>query len=229
MSHRERRPRPNTWCPRGDSPLWFSDSSSGASPLPTLGTAGLPPPVASPRSTPQPYKHRRLSIGTDSPCGSPIPRNHPHHHAPNCSGQPISVSLQLPYQKQQQQQHLQHQHSTEHQNSYPHKENGEHQHYCNSNGGLSNSSSSGQPFSNHHHQKQQQPTVNHHQPPGSENHSQVHYGGSTQNSGVFYPMPQHPISPPPTTHAQRQVRFFIFSSLKENFTILIYTYFFNTT
>ncbi|CAL4147184.1 unnamed protein product [Meganyctiphanes norvegica] len=77
MSGRPTRPRPASWCPRGDSPLRVAGEGGCPSPVPSPGLTGLPPPVASPRSTPTPFNRRRGgSVGVDggSPAPSPVPR-----------------------------------------------------------------------------------------------------------------------------------------------------------
>lgn len=77
------RPRPASWCPRGDSPLTITDVGRGISPAPSQGSQGLPP-IASPRSTPTPFKLRRFSAGIDAPSPSPTPKGINSHQQPGC-------------------------------------------------------------------------------------------------------------------------------------------------
>ncbi|KAG7176002.1 hypothetical protein Hamer_G016964, partial [Homarus americanus] len=168
MSQRGNRPR--SWCPRGDSPLRVPEGSSVPSPVAAPGVQGLPPAVASPRSTPTPFKLRRLSMGTDragSPCASTVlPALHQAaaqleqqqqrqaaqqaaaHAASQAATQIEQITTQLAQQSSTQVVQQQHMSSMQH---------------------MTQQSS----------QMTQQTTQ------------------MTQHSGVFYPMPQHPISPPP--------------------------------
>ncbi|XP_066945399.1 mediator of RNA polymerase II transcription subunit 15-like [Macrobrachium rosenbergii] len=161
MSHRTNRP--HSWCPRGESPLRLPDGGSASSPVASPGIQGLPPAIASPRSTPTPFKLRRLSFGGER-SGSPL--------ATPAGGVALPhLQLMQQQQQQEQQQALHHAVTMAAQN---------------------------QQFQQYHAEEQvlhdiceetasmQQVTV---QQNSTMAMTQQH---SVQQSGVFYPMPQHP-------------------------------------
>ncbi|XP_050737277.1 uncharacterized protein LOC127008878 [Eriocheir sinensis] len=169
MSQRGTRPR--SWCPRGDSPLRVPEGGNLPSPVAAPGLQGLPPAVASPRSTPTPFKLRRLSMGTErsgSPCTAPpsaatvLPALH-------------MAAAQLEQQQQQQRQAAQHAAAQVAQ-----------QGASNMDQTAAQLSHSGTPLPQQQQQQQQQ----------FRNIMQSPRDGRPQ-SGVFYPVPQHPASPPP--------------------------------
>ncbi|KAK8382121.1 hypothetical protein O3P69_015231 [Scylla paramamosain] len=175
MSQRGTRPR--SWCPRGDSPLRVPETANLPSPVATPGLQGLPPAVASPRSTPTPFKLRRLSMGTErsgSPCAAPpsaatvLPALH-------------MAAAQLEQQQQQQRQAAQQaaQQNTAHtdQNMTP----------------LFKSPTPQQQQQQQQQEQQQQQQQSQQQ---YRNMTPTPQDGRPQ-SGVFYPMPQHPASPTP--------------------------------
>ncbi|XP_042864476.1 vegetative cell wall protein gp1-like [Penaeus japonicus] len=160
MSQRSNRPR--SWCPRGDSPMRLPEGSPLLpSPVAAPGVPGLPPAVASPRSTPTPFKLRRFSMGADR-AGSP------------CSSNPGAASV-LQMTASQLEQH------------------------------MAATQAAKQAAINLQQQQQQHQfsAQNYHQQSAPE-HAQQNSDGladplppQQQQSGVFYPMPQHPASPSP--------------------------------
>ncbi|XP_063862946.1 transcription factor SPT20 homolog isoform X1 [Scylla paramamosain] len=184
MSQRGTRPR--SWCPRGDSPLRVPETANLPSPVATPGLQGLPPAVASPRSTPTPFKLRRLSMGTErsgSPCAAPpsaatvLPALH-------------MAAAQLEQQQQQQRQAAQQaaQQNTAHtdQNMTP----------------LFKSPTPQQQQQQQQQEQQQQQQQSQQQ---YRNMTPTPQDGRPQ-SGVFYPMPQHPASPTPLQQNKRPFR-----------------------
>ncbi|XP_071514758.1 uncharacterized protein [Panulirus ornatus] len=168
MSQRGNRPR--SWCPRGDSPMRLPEGTAVSSPVAAPGVHGLPPAVASPRSTPTPFKLRRLSMGADragSPCiSTPTPATVlPALHM-------AAAQLEQQQQRQAAQQAAQ-QAAAE---------------------AASHAATQIEQITT---QLSQQSTtqVLHHQQTTTQVMQQA-----TQQSGVFYPMPQHPSSPTPFTH-----------------------------
>lgn len=194
MSHRSNRPR--SWCPRGDSPLKLPEGASVPSPVAAPGVQGLPPAVASPRSTPTPFKLRRLSMGTDragSPCASTVT------HATVLPALHMAAA-----QLEQQQQRQAAQQAAAHAASQAASQIEQFT--------TQLSQQSTTPFAQHpeqmastqvqmHQMTQQSSKVTRHL---AQQSSQV-MQESAQQSGVFYPMPQHPISPQEANLQQKAV------------------------
>lgn len=161
MSQRSNRPR--SWCPRGDSPLRLPEGSPLLpSPVAAPGVPGLPPAVASPRSTPTPFKLRRFSMGTDR-AGSP------------CASNPGAASV-LQMTAAQLEQHM---------------------------AATQAAKQAAMNLQQQQQQQQQFAAQNYHQQ-SAQDHAQQNSDGPAepplqqqQQTGVFYPMPQHPASPSP--------------------------------
>ncbi|KAK7075505.1 hypothetical protein SK128_019269 [Halocaridina rubra] len=170
MSHRTNRP--HSWCPRGESPLRIPEGGSASSPVASPGLHGLPPAVASPRSTPTPFKLRRLSYAGDR-SGSPMATPAggvalPHLQLLAQQQQELqAVHQAVTLAAQQQQQQQQQQNSTT----------------------LLEQQSEEQTLQEIEEESTQQTSV--------QQQQQSVQLSSLQQSGVFYPMPQHPASPAP--------------------------------
>lgn len=163
MSQRGNRPR--SWCPRGDSPLRLPDAGNLPSPVAAPGVQGLPPAVASPRSTPTPFKLRRFSMGGDragSPCTS--------------GPSPATVLPALHKAAAQLEQHQQRQAAQAAVAQAAHQ-------------AASQAATQIEQITTQLSQQQSSTHMIQQQQHMSQEVS--------QHSGVFYPMPQHPATPPP--------------------------------
>ncbi|KAK8753234.1 hypothetical protein OTU49_003354, partial [Cherax quadricarinatus] len=159
MSQRGNRPR--SWCPRGDSPLRLPEGSSIPSPVAAPGVQGLPPAVASPRSTPTPFKLRRFGMSTEragSPCTSSL--------TPATVLPALHMAAAQLEQQQQQRQAAQYASAT--------RNTSEH-------------------FTTQFSQQSTAQCVQYQE----QKSSKVTHQQEMQQTGVFYPVPQHPTSPPP--------------------------------
>lgn len=190
MSHRSNRPR--SWCPRGDSPLRLPEGSPLLpSPVAAPGVPGLPPAVASPRSTPTPFKLRRFSMGTDR-AGSP------------CASNPGAASV-LQMTASQLEQHI---------------------------AATQAAKQAAMNLQQQQQQQQQFAAQNYHQQ-SAQDHAQQNSDGPAepplqqQQTGVFYPMPQHPASPSPVPQQKTVVSTRKKGKGKQNFCFWQHT-FFNT-
>ncbi|KAK3880150.1 hypothetical protein Pcinc_015350 [Petrolisthes cinctipes] len=176
--------RPRSWCPRGDSPMRLPDGSPNLpSPVAAPGIQGLPPAVASPRSTPTPFKLRRFSMGSDR-AGSP------------CTGTPSPATV-LPALHKAAAQLEQHQQRQAAQHAVAQAA----QH------AASQAASQIEQITTQLSQQQQQQQQTHMFQQQQPTKTQMTPDLSQQQSGVFYPMPQHPGSPPPGIHKDFQRSF----------------------
>lgn len=161
----QRGNRPRSWCPRGDSPLRLPEGGPISSPVAAPGVHGLPPAVASPRSTPTPFKLRRLSMGGDR-AGSPL-------------ATPATVLPALHMAAAQLEQHQQRQAA---QQAAAHA--------------ASQAASQIEQITTQLSQQHNSMTTQQQQQTVMTNQV-IQQTTQQQSSGVFYPVPQHPGSPPP--------------------------------
>ncbi|ROT73877.1 hypothetical protein C7M84_007650 [Penaeus vannamei] len=148
--------------PAGTPPAAAGGLAAPAVPRGRPGVPGLPPAVASPRSTPTPFKLRRFSMGTDR-AGSP------------CASNPGAASV-LQMTAAQLEQHM---------------------------AATQAAKQAAMNLQQQQQQQQQFAAQNYHQQ-SAQDHAQQNSDGPAepplqqqQQTGVFYPMPQHPASPSP--------------------------------